>query len=346
MHRVLQWSTAARGQVADFHALAAAAVAEFELPPSASEAVRPMHARIRHSPALQRFFDPPQWGWSADEFDVVSEGESLRIDRLVRLGSEQQPQWWVLDYKLAFDAAADEGLRRQLPRYRNAVQALTAARRCTPHSSPETACCTNWSPAQRRSANSPGLGGYFERLPALRMGSIVRTTGRAGRRSMTVSHTVPDANTSARRQPAASPAFGRFKLQRLLGKSAGTLVWLATDPSADEELVLVMPRVQVSDRAQLQRHLQAAQKATRVTHPGLAVAVEVGEHERWPYAAYARAQSSTLAELTASQGSPALDVARWSMPLLDGLAFAHEAGLAHRDIQAAWCWSTTAAARH
>jgi len=152
---------------------------------------------------------------------------------------------------------------------------------------------------------------------------------------MTVPHTVPDAKPTTRAQPTASPAFGRFKLQRLLGKSAGTLVWLATDPLADEERVLVMPRVQVSDRAQLQRHVQIAQKAIRVAHPGLAVAVEVGEHDRWPYAAYARAQSNTLVELTPSQGSPALDVARWSVQVLDGLAFAHEAGLAHRDIQAA-----------
>ncbi len=30
----------------------------------------------------------------------------------------------MLDYKLAFDAAADEDLRRQLTRYRDAVQAL------------------------------------------------------------------------------------------------------------------------------------------------------------------------------------------------------------------------------
>jgi ATP-dependent helicase/nuclease subunit A len=80
--------------------------------------------KIRSSPALQRFFDPSLFAWSADEFDVVSEGESLRIDRLVRMGPEQLPSWWVLDYKLAFDAAADEGLRRQLSRYRNAVQEL------------------------------------------------------------------------------------------------------------------------------------------------------------------------------------------------------------------------------
>jgi ATP-dependent helicase/nuclease subunit A len=124
VHRVLQWSTAAQ-QAADYHALAVAAVAEFELPPSAGEAVATYARTIRNSPALQRFFDPTQWTWSADEFDVVSDGESLRIDRLVRLGSERQPEWWVLDYKLAFEAAADEGLRRQLTRYRNAVQALT-----------------------------------------------------------------------------------------------------------------------------------------------------------------------------------------------------------------------------
>jgi len=124
VHRVLQWSTAAP-QAADFRALAIAAVAEFDLTPSAVEAVATYARTIRNSPALQRFFDPTQWTWSADEFDVVSDGESLRIDRLVRLGSEQQPQWWVLDYKLAFDAAADEGLRRQLTRYRNAVQAMT-----------------------------------------------------------------------------------------------------------------------------------------------------------------------------------------------------------------------------
>ncbi len=152
---------------------------------------------------------------------------------------------------------------------------------------------------------------------------------------MTASDHAPAAKRAAPAQPAASPAFGRFKLQRLLGKSAHTLIWLATDPQLDRERVLVMPRAQAGDPAELQRHLQAARKAMRVSHPGLAVAVEVGEHDRWPYAAYERGESNTLIELTSSQGSPALDVARWSMQVLDGLAFAHEAGLAHRDIQAA-----------
>jgi HD-like signal output (HDOD) protein len=149
--------------------------------------------------------------------------------------------------------------------------------------------------------------------------------------------TAPDQSPAANRpgQPPASPAFGRFRLQRLLGKSAQTLVWLAVEPRSDQERVMVMPRAQVADRVDLQRHLQAARMAMRVTHPGLAPPLEVGEHDRWPYAAYARDDSSTVLELTSAQGLPPRDVARWSMQVLDGLAFAHEAGLAHRDIQAA-----------
>jgi serine/threonine protein kinase len=148
----------------------------------------------------------------------------------------------------------------------------------------------------------------------------------------------PDPDLDAKRsaaQPAASPSFGPFKLQRLLGKSAQTLVWLANDPRVDAERVLVMPRAQAADGAHLQRHLQVLRKATRVAHPGLAMAVEVGEHDRWPYIAYERGASSTLTERVASRGVPALDAARWSVQVLHGLAFAHEAGLAHRDLQAA-----------
>lgn len=147
----------------------------------------------------------------------------------------------------------------------------------------------------------------------------------------------PDSGSDAKRtaaQPAASPSFGPFKLQRLLGKSAQTLVWLASDPRVDAERVLVMPRAQAVDAVHLQRHLQAMRKATRVAHPGLVPAVDVGEHDRWPYIVYERGDSSTLTERVASQGVPALDAAGWSVQVLDGLAFAHEAGLAHRDLQA------------
>jgi eukaryotic-like serine/threonine-protein kinase len=134
-------------------------------------------------------------------------------------------------------------------------------------------------------------------------------------------------------QPNPAPSFGRFQLLRLLGKHTRTLVWLAIDPKSGVECILVMPRAQAADRVGLQRHLQAARKAMRVTHPGLATAIEVGEHDRWLYAAYERGDAVTLGEKTPAQGIAAAEVAPWCVQVLDGLAFAHEAGLAHRDIQ-------------
>ncbi|HVO06439.1 MAG TPA: UvrD-helicase domain-containing protein [Burkholderiaceae bacterium] len=123
VHRALQWLTAASFPV-DVPALAAAAAAEFDLPAPAADTVAAYVRTIRGAPALRRFFDPAQFSWSADEFDLVGDGESLRIDRLVRFGSDGQASWWVLDYKLASDAAADPAFRRQLARYRSAVQAM------------------------------------------------------------------------------------------------------------------------------------------------------------------------------------------------------------------------------
>ncbi|HEX6363075.1 MAG TPA: HDOD domain-containing protein, partial [Albitalea sp.] len=126
---------------------------------------------------------------------------------------------------------------------------------------------------------------------------------------------------------------GRFELRRLLGKSMRSMVWLVFDPRGGHELVLVMPRGQPPDVAALERWMAAVRKGSRLDHPRLAHAVEIGEHERWPYVAYDRADGLTLAERATAGGEPAAEVARWIAQALDGLAFAHEAGVAHRDLQ-------------
>lgn len=140
--------------------------------------------------------------------------------------------------------------------------------------------------------------------------------------------------SAAAATPAAKPirSFGRFELRSLLGRSVHTMVWVVFDPSVQHERVLVLPRSQPSDAPGLERWLQAARKAARLDHPGLAVPVEVDAHERWPYVAYER-EGQTLAERLTREGEPALEVARWMTGALQGLAVAHETGLAHRDLQ-------------
>ena len=137
-------------------------------------------------------------------------------------------------------------------------------------------------------------------------------------------------------RPAPSNAvryLGRFQLLRLIGKSARSMLWLVSDPRIDQELMLAMPRSQPGAEA-LQRWLDNARRASRIDHPGLAHVVEVGEHERWPYIAYDRGNSVTLAENLSAQGFAPAALVPWVLKALQGLAFAHEAGVAHHDLQA------------
>ena len=136
--------------------------------------------------------------------------------------------------------------------------------------------------------------------------------------------------------PASSPAvrrFGRFQLLRLLGKSERTMAWLVADPRSGQDLMLVLPRTQPAGADALERCVQAVRKAARLNHPNIAPAVDVGVHEHWPYVAYDPSEAATLRDRLPSKGLPATDAAGLMMQSLQGLAYAHEAGIAHQDLQ-------------
>ena len=138
--------------------------------------------------------------------------------------------------------------------------------------------------------------------------------------------------------PAARPnpnrAFGRFELRQLLGKSAGTMVWLAFDPRAAQEVMLTLPRVQPADTATLERRLRDMKQATRLNHPNLAHAIEVGVQDHWPFVSVDRALGLTLGEwLAAHPRAAPIELVDLLCQALSGLAFAHEAGVPHHDLQ-------------
>jgi len=144
------------------------------------------------------------------------------------------------------------------------------------------------------------------------------------------------APSSAPRPAAAGSAvrsFGRYQLLRLLGKSTQSMLWLVLDTRDDIEMMLAMPRTQPRDDAALTGWLQRARRTTRLTHPHLARISDVGEVERWPYVAYHRGSRVTWAERVGSQGLAAAEAAEWAIQALQALAFAHQAGMGHRDLQ-------------
>ena len=143
------------------------------------------------------------------------------------------------------------------------------------------------------------------------------------------------AASNAARQPHPTRAFGRFELRRLLGKSAAAMVWLAFDPRAGRELMLTLPRVQPVNAAALEAWQRDARTATRLDHPNIAPAAEIGVQDHWPFIAVDRNLGITLDEwLAAHPGHPAAaDTVAWIGDALQGLAFAHDAGVAHHDLQ-------------
>jgi non-specific serine/threonine protein kinase len=128
--------------------------------------------------------------------------------------------------------------------------------------------------------------------------------------------------------------FARFPLVRLLGRSGRTMAWHVTDPRTGQDLVLLLPRVVPAGEIHADRWLQRVRKAARLDHPRLAPAVEVGVHDGWPYVTYELGERATLADRVGRQGLAADESASLASQLLHALAYAHDAGAAHRDLQA------------
>lgn len=145
----------------------------------------------------------------------------------------------------------------------------------------------------------------------------------------------PDSPTPARH--AAPHAFGRFQLTQLLGKSERTMAWQVQDPRRGQPLMLVLPRVQPVGAQRLDEWQQVQRQAARLRHPNLATVLETGVQDGWPWVAYEIAGLQTLAERSPGSGMPGGEAANLGVQMLQGLAFAHEAGLVHHDMQAYLC---------
>ena len=141
------------------------------------------------------------------------------------------------------------------------------------------------------------------------------------------------SDSSAPVRGAAVRWFGRLQLLQLLGKSERTMAWRVADPRSGQELMLVLPRVQPLDAAALDRWSQTMRQASRLNHPQLAAVVESGVQDGWPYVAYDPRDTATVAERLPARGLPGLEAAAWATQMLQGLAYAHEAGLSHHDLQ-------------
>lgn len=129
------------------------------------------------------------------------------------------------------------------------------------------------------------------------------------------------------------PHFGRFELRQLLSRSLEATTWRAFDPRLQHEVVLCVPRAQPRPPQDLENWHQDVQAASRLKHPRLVDVLEISIQDGWPFVSAQRGSSVSLVERLAAGPEPTLtEVVGWMVDVLDGLAYAHEAGVAHRDL--------------
>ncbi len=112
------------------------------------------------------------------------------------------------------------------------------------------------------------------------------------------------------------------------------MAWQVSEAGNRDDLVLLLPRAVPQGEGSVECWAQRARKAARLDHPNLASVIEVGAHEGWPFALYDLAEQVTLADRVGNKGLPPTEAAALASQVLQALAFVHDAGAAHRDLQA------------
>ncbi len=112
------------------------------------------------------------------------------------------------------------------------------------------------------------------------------------------------------------------------------MAWLAFDTRTRGEVMLVLPRKPPRDMPAVQTWLEGVHRAARLNHPNLAPLLDVGVQEQWPFVAVDRGVGMTLGEWLAERPEPNVtEMVNLMISALQGLAYAHDAGTGHQDVQ-------------
>ena len=127
---------------------------------------------------------------------------------------------------------------------------------------------------------------------------------------------------------------GRYQLLELLHSGHLSEVYRARDTSIGRTVaVKVLPRSLASEPGWLHRFEQEARAAGQLDHPNIVSIHDVGVHEGCPYLVSEWLEGETLRERLAVARLPWRKAVAHAIPIVQGIAVAHEKGIAHRDLK-------------
>jgi predicted ATPase len=129
---------------------------------------------------------------------------------------------------------------------------------------------------------------------------------------------------------------GSYEIVATLGAGGMGEVYRARDTHLERSVAIkILPAEFSADADRLHRFEREARAASALNHPNIVTIYELGLHGSTHYIAMELVEGKTLRELLVAGLLPIPKAIEFATQLAEGLAKAHEAGIAHRDIKPA-----------
>ncbi|HEX9704562.1 MAG TPA: serine/threonine-protein kinase, partial [Gemmatimonadales bacterium] len=135
--------------------------------------------------------------------------------------------------------------------------------------------------------------------------------------------------------PQPKRRLGKFELHELLGEGAMGILWKAYDPVLRRYVALKLLSTRVGRNADMrERFLREARAAAVLQHPNIVTVYDAGQDGNELFIAMELVEGRDLSDIIAS--TDPLPLARKleiAIEILEGLHYAHQRGVIHRDVK-------------
>lgn len=135
---------------------------------------------------------------------------------------------------------------------------------------------------------------------------------------------------------------GSYRIERLLGRGGMGAVYLAYDTTLHRRVALKVVGSPAGGGSAHARLLREARNAAALNHPGICTIHEIGDANGSAFIAMEYVDGQSLSDRLLSGPLSLEEVLRYGIEAADGLAYAHDHGVIHRDLKAANAMVTTA----
>jgi serine/threonine-protein kinase len=127
----------------------------------------------------------------------------------------------------------------------------------------------------------------------------------------------------------------RYELEELVGTGGMSTVFRARDRQLERRVAIkILHERYASDPEYLERFRREARAVAKLSHPNIVTVIDRGDDDGRQYIVFEHVEGENLKELVQRTGRlPVRQALELVLPVADGLAFAHEHGLVHRDVK-------------